>query len=236
MPANPVFSEVWNNGRTVLTEIESKQFLSESGIPVVSTKLAKTRNDVKTFGNEIGFPSVMKIISPDIIHKSDIGGVRLNLKNGTEALQAYDEIMQKIKERNPGALIHGVSVQKMAAPGLEIIIGMFKDAQFGPMLMFGLGGIMVEALKDVSFRIIPVTADDTREMIREIKGYSLLTGFRGSEAIDIPYIEQLLLNVSNMIENHPEIKELDLNPVIAYKNGAIIVDSRIILEEKNYSV
>ena len=118
----------------------------------------------------------------------------------------------------------------MARPGIEVIIGVSKDAQFGPVLMFGLGGILVEVLKDVSFRIIPLTRQDAEEMIREIKGYPLLQGYRGQEPADIPYLEQLIVKVSELVEQYPQIKELDLNPVFAYKDGAVAVDARIILE------
>jgi acyl-CoA synthetase (NDP forming) len=175
---------------------------------------------------------VMKIISPEIIHKSDVGGVKLNLGSAAEVEQAFDEIIRSAKAHHPDARIHGVSVQQMARSGREIIIGMSKDPQFGPLLMFGIGGIMVEIMKDVAFRLVPLTPRDAREMIAEIKGYQLLTGFRGYEAADIPRLEKLLLEVSALVENHPQIKELDLNPVLAYKDGALIVDSRIILEEK----
>ena len=131
----------------------------------------------------------------------------------------------------PEARIQGVSVQKMARPGVEVIIGMSKDDQFGPVLMFGLGGILVEVLKDVSFRIVPLAKRDAAEMVREIKGYPLLEGYRGQEAVDISYLEELLLKVSDFVEQNPEVKELDLNPIFAYSDGAVAVDARVILEE-----
>jgi len=139
--------------------------------------------------------------------------------------------MRAIKKQYPEAKIEGVSVQKMARPGGEVIIGMSKDAQFGPVLMFGLGGILVEILKDVSFRIVPLVRRDAREMIREIKGYPLLEGYRGQEPVDVANLEEVILKVSDFVEQHPEVAELDLNPIFAYSDGAVAVDARVILED-----
>ncbi len=216
--------------RTQLTEIESKELLKEAGIPVVETKLAKTKKEAVSLSKKMGFPIVLKIASPDIIHKSDAGGVKLGLKNITQVSKAYSEIMSSIRQKLPQARIQGISVQKMARPGVEVIIGMSKDAQFGPVIMFGIGGILVEILKDVSFRIVPVTRKDATEMLREIKGYALLQGYRGQEPADIPSLEQLIVRVSEFAEQTPQLKELDLNPIFAYKDGAVAVDARIILE------
>ena len=179
---------------------------------------------------KLGFPVVLKIVSPDITRKSDVGGVKLGLKTSKQAETAYDQILSAVGEKYPKAIIHGVSVQKMARPGTEVIVGMTKDAQFGPVLMFGLGGILVELLKDVSFRIVPLERQDAHEMICEIKGYPMLQGYRGGEPVDISILEEILLKVSRFVESHPEIKELDLNPIFAYKDGAVAVDARVILE------
>ena len=216
--------------RTQLTEIESKRFLKEAGIPVVEAKLARTKKEAVSLSKEMGFPVVLKVISPDVIHKSDSGGVKLGLNNITQVGSAYSEIVSAVKQHHPKAKIQGISVQKMARAGVEIIIGMTKDAQFGPVLMFGLGGVLVEVLKDVSFRIVPLTKRDAREMIKEIKGYPILEGYRGQEAADVPFLEELIVKVSDFVDKNPEIKELDLNPVFAYKDGAVAVDARIILE------
>jgi len=216
--------------RTQLTEIESKGFLKEAGIPVVEAKLARTKKEAVSLSKETGFPVVLKVISPDVIHKSDSGGVKLGLNNITQVGSAYSEIVSAVKQHYPKAKIQGISVQKMARAGVEVIIGMTKDAQFGPVLMFGLGGILVEVLKDVSFRIVPLTRRDAREMIKELKGYPILEGYRGQEAADIPFLEELIVKVSDFVDKNPEIKELDLNPVFAYKDGAVAVDARIILE------
>ena len=217
--------------RTLLTEIESKSLLKEAKIPVVDTRLATTKSEAVDIARQIGFPIVMKIVSPDVVNKSDAGGVKLNIQNMTQTGKAYSEIITSVKKHYPKAKIVGISVQKMAKPGIEVIIGMTKDPQFGPVIMFGLGGILVEVLKDVSFRIVPLTKRDASEMISEIKGFPILKGYRGSDPADIPYLEDLIVKVANFVEKNPEIKELDLNPVFAYKDGATAVDARIVLEK-----
>jgi acyl-CoA synthetase (NDP forming) len=218
-------------GRNLLTEIEAKELLKQAGIPVVETKLATSKEQAISLSKEMGLPVALKITSPDVIHKSDAGGVKLGLDTEEKVGQAYDDIVTAIKKEYPNAKIEGVAVQQMARPGVEVIIGMSKDAQFGPVIMFGLGGILVEILKDVSFRIVPLEKRDAREMIKEIKGYPVLEGYRGQEAVDIGNLEDLILKVSDFVEKHPEIDELDLNPVFAYSNGATAVDARVILGE-----
>ena len=220
-----------NEKEILLSEVEAKELIKKAGIPVVETRLAGTKKEAVAISQEIGFPVAMKIVSPDISHKSDVGGVKLGLLNASQVGKAYSEMMLSVRGKLPDARITGVSIQKMAASGLEIIIGMTRDAQFGPVIMFGLGGILVEVLKDVSFRIVPLTRRDAAEMIKEIKAYTLLKGYRGQEAVSIPSLEELIMKVSDFIANNPQIKELDLNPVLAYKDSALAVDARIILEE-----
>jgi acyl-CoA synthetase (NDP forming) len=226
-----VIDNARSEGRACLTEIESKELLAQAGFPVTETRAARTKQEAISIAEELGFPVVLKIASPDIIHKSDAGGVKLGLKNATEVGRAYREIMDSAKQREPQATIYGVSVQKMIRPGIEVIMGMSKDALFGPVLMFGLGGILVEVLKDVSFRIIPITKRDARQMIEEIKGYPVLKGYRGQEPANIEALEDMLLKLSHFVEQSPQIKELDLNPIFAHRDGAVAVDARIILEE-----
>ena len=231
MAIKPIIDKARSEGRTVLTEVESKEFLKPAGINIIETKLATSKEEAISISRQLGFPVVLKIASPDIVHKSDAGGVRVGLNNASQVGKAYDQILPAIRQKYPQARLHGVAVQKMARPGVEVIIGMSKDAQFGPVLMFGLGGILVEVLKDVSFRIVPLSRRDAAEMLREIKGYPLLEGYRGREAVDLSYLEELLLKVSSFVEQTPEIRELDLNPIFAYSDGAIAVDARVILEE-----
>jgi len=224
-----VIDKAKSQGRTVLTEVESKQVLEEAGIPTVRARLARTAGEASQAAAKIGFPVVLKIVSPNVIHKSDVGGVKLGLRSAQEVESAFEEIVAAVKARQPQARIEGVAVQPMARPGIEVIVGMSKDPQFGPVLMFGLGGILVEVLKDVAFRIVPLEPRDARQMIREIKGFPVLEGFRGQEPADLESLEDLLLRLSEFIEAHPEIEELDLNPVFAYKDGAVAVDARIVM-------
>jgi len=225
-----ILAKAGKEKRSLLTEIESKELLKAARIPVVETRLAASKKEAMEIAAKLGFPVVMKIVSPDVVHKSDAGGVRLSIMNAAQAGRAYSEILANIKKQYPRARITGVTVQKMAKQGIEVIIGMTKDAQFGPVIMFGLGGILVEVLKDVSFRIVPMTKRDASEMIGEIKGYPILKGYRGQDPADIPFLEDLIVKVSEFVDKNPEIKELDLNPVFAYKDGALAVDARIILE------
>ncbi len=231
MTVKEILRQAKKEKRTVLTEIEAKQVFTEAGINCTDTRLARTKEDAVSLSEEIGFPVVLKISSVDITHKSDADGVKVNLKDKVEVENAFDMIMRSAREKFPDADIEGISVQRMAKSGTEIIIGMIKDAQFGPVLMFGLGGILVELLKDVAFRIVPLEKRDASEMIKEIKGYKLLEGYRGQDPVDIPYLEDMLVKLSVFVDNTPEIKEIDMNPVFAYKDGAVVVDARIVLEE-----
>jgi acyl-CoA synthetase (NDP forming) len=230
MTKTEILRQAKKEKRTQLTELESKEILKEAGVPVVEARLAKTKAESSALARKMGFPVALKVVSPDVIHKSDSGGVVLGLNNTTQVGEAYSKILSAVKKHYPKAKIQGVSVQKMAKTGVEVIIGMTKDAQFGPVLMFGLGGILVEVLKDVAFRIVPLTKRDAHEMIKEIKGYPLLEGYRGQEPADISFLEDLLLKVSDFVDKNPDIKELDLNPIFAYKNRAVAVDARVILE------
>ncbi len=232
MTGQQVISKARQEGRNVLTEVEAKQLLKRAGINVVETKLATSKDEALSISKELGYPVALKIASSDVIHKSDAGGVKLNLQTAAQVGKAYSEILKSIKTQYPEAKIQGISVQKMARPGVEVIIGVTKDAQFGPVLMFGLGGILVEILKDVSFRIVPLAKRDAREMIREIKGYPVLDGYRGTEPVNVAKLEDMILKVSAFVEQHPEVEQLDLNPVFASSDGAIAVDARVILGER----
>jgi acetate---CoA ligase (ADP-forming) subunit beta len=227
-----IMEEAKKQNRSLLSEMESKQILREAGINTTEIRLATTENEALSHSREIGFPVVLKISSPDISHKSDAGGVKVGLNNEAETAQAYREIMASIKAKLPTARIEGVTVQNMARPGTEIIMGMTRDPQFGPVLMFGLGGVWVEVLKDVSFRIVPLTRWDAASMIKEIRGYTLLQGYRNLEPVDIRLLEEMLMKLSDFLEKTPGIKEMDLNPILAYRDGAIAVDARIIIDRE----
>jgi len=230
MKAKEILARARQENRTVLTEIEAKQILMQSGINCTDTRLATTRDAAVALSEEMGYPVVLKISSVDITHKSDAGGVKVNLADGAAVEKAYDDIMASCTAKFPDADIEGISVQGMAKAGTEVIIGMTRDPSFGPVLMFGLGGIFVEVLKDVAFRIVPLDKNDASEMISEIKGKKLLEGYRGQDPADVPFLEDMLLKLSGLVDKTEGIAEIDMNPVFAYNQGAVVVDARIILE------
>ncbi|MFZ0965938.1 MAG: acetate--CoA ligase family protein [Candidatus Bathyarchaeia archaeon] len=225
-----ILNKVKKEKRKFLLEPEAKTVCMRCGIPVTNFKVAKNEAEAVKFAEEIGYPIVLKIVSPDIIHKSDVGGVVVGLKTAKDVRNAYKQILESIKKHKADAKIVGVLVQEMAPSSTEVIVGAIKDPQFGPALMFGLGGIFVEVLKDVTFRVAPITMDEAREMITEVKAYPLLKGYRNQPPADIEAIVQILLNTSRLVMEHQEIKELDLNPIMVYEKGAKTVDARIILE------
>jgi acyl-CoA synthetase (NDP forming) len=225
-----IMSQVQKEDRKFLLETEAKNILREYGVPVTDFRFASSREEAIRFADELGYPVVLKIVSPDIIHKSDVGGVIINLDSREEVQKAYKQILSSAHRLKAKARLLGVLVQKMAPASTEVIIGAIKDPQFGPALMFGLGGIFVEVLKDVSFRIAPIYEDEAREMISEVKAYPLLKGYRNTPPADIDAIIDILLKTSKLIMDHQNIKELDLNPIIVYEKGATTVDARIILE------
>jgi acyl-CoA synthetase (NDP forming) len=225
-----IFEKARKEGREYLLEPEAKTVCMEYGIPVTKFRVTKNTEEAMRFAEETGYPVVLKIVSPDIIHKFDVGGVILNLKSSEEVKDAYKRMLVNVKKHNPDAKIVGILMQEMIPASTEIIVGATKDPQFGPALMFGLGGIFVEVLEDVSFRIAPITRSDAQEMITEVKGYPILRGYRGQPPADIKAIVEILLNTSRLVMDHPEIKELDLNPILIYEKGAKTVDARIILE------
>jgi len=224
------FSQAVKEGRKNLTETEAKAVCMDYGIPVTRSELAENEEEALKLAEKIGFPVVLKIVSPDIIHKSDVGGVIVNLKNAKEVGNAYKQILSNVKKHDANAKIVGMLVQEMAPASTEVIVGSIKDPQFGPALMFGLGGVFVEVLKDVTFRIAPVNEEEAHEMIEEVKAYPLLKGYRGSPPADINAIVKIILATSKLVMEHEEIKELDLNPIMVYEKGAKAVDARIILE------
>jgi acyl-CoA synthetase (NDP forming) len=226
-----IFEKARAEGRNFLLEHEAKTVCSEYGIPVTKLKIAKNAEEAAKFSEEIGYPTVLKIVSPDVLHKFDVGGVILNVNSREDARNAYNKIIENVKKHKPDAKINGILVQEMAPQSTEVIVGAIKDPQFGPTLMFGLGGIFVEVMKDVAFRIAPITEEDAKEMITEIKAYPILRGYRGQPPADIDIVAKILVNTSRLVMDHQEIKELDLNPVMVYEKGAKTVDARIILEQ-----
>jgi acetate---CoA ligase (ADP-forming) subunit beta len=215
--------------RKLLTEVAAKELLRAQGIPVVPTSLARSPAEAVRLAKQLGLPAALKVVSPDIAHKSDIGGVRLHLTSLTQVSKAYRDILGRVQMHVPQAAIEGVAVQTMANPGIEVAVGLIRDRTFGPVVMFGLGGVFVEILNDVAFRVVPLRPKDARAMIREIRGFPILQGYRGTPAVDLSALEDILLKLSMLAEQHPEIDEIDLNPVFAYPAGALAVDARIVL-------
>ncbi len=230
MSLEAIANQARNEGRSLLSEVEAKSLLHDAGVPVAQTRLATSEAEARAHAQELGFPVVLKIVSPDISHKSDVGGVKLGLEDETAVEDAYQEILANALAAVPDAKITGIAVQHMAPQGTEVIVGMTTDPQFGPVLMFGLGGILVEVLKDVTFRVVPVEPRDAKQMIDEIKGKVILDGVRGQPAVDRAALENAILKVSEFVEANPEVRELDLNPMMAYPEGAIAVDARIVID------
>jgi len=213
---------------TVLTEHETKKLLAGYGISITEGSIAADADEAYGIARNIGFPVAMKISSPDIPHKSDVGGVMLDVRQ-EDVRTKYNELVSHIKESVPEARIEGVLVQQMAPPGHEVIVGLKKDTQFGHALMFGLGGIFVEVYRDVSFRIVPIDRNEALRMISEIKGYPILKGIRGKKSADIGAIADVLVSVSEMAEKE-NIVELDINPLMVDERGAVAVDARAMVE------
>ena len=214
-----------SENRDYLMEHESKAILENAGIRTTGATVVLSEDEAAETARGLGFPVVLKIVSPDVVHKTDAGGVKLNVQNDGNVRQAYRDILSAFSDRK----ITGVCVQKMAPPGVEAIVGFTRDESFGPVLMFGLGGIFAEILKDVTFRVLPITEDCAREMMEEIKGFSILCGYRG-RSVDLMALSRLLLNVSNLAIMHPELRELDINPVFLYPSGCVAVDARIFVD------
>ena len=235
--AKKIFTTALAEGRTFVLEHEAKDIMKAYGIPIPPYATASTPDEAVEKSNGIGFPVVLKILSKDILHKSDAGGVKLNLKDENAVREAFDEIMENAKKygKEKGIevdLSRGVFISDFADMGTEIIVGVTKDPQFGHALMAGLGGIFVEVLKDVSFRLIPFSEADAREMLSELKAYKILEGVRGEGPRDVDALVKIMLAVSKMIEENPEIIELDCNPAFVYERGkgAIVVDARILID------
>jgi succinyl-CoA synthetase beta subunit len=221
-----------NQGQ-LLNEVESKALLQDAGVPVIPTELACTPAEARLLAERLGCPVAIKIVSPDITHKSDVGGVRLHLDTPAAVEAAAAAMLQSVQQTQPAARLTGLAVQPMApAAGVEVIVGVKQDPQFGPLIMFGLGGTLVEVFDDVVFRLLPLTARDARQMLGEIRGARVLHGVRGQPAVDLAKLEELLLAVSTLVAQRPDIVELDLNPVLASASHAVALDARILLREE----
>ncbi len=220
-------SEVKNIG-----EVKGKDILRAYNFNVPPGELAVTAEEAVSIADRVGYPVAMKIVSPDILHKSDLGGVKLNLNNSGEVQDAYDLMMIRIRQRMPQANLEGVYVERMCSKGREVILGMTRDPQFGPMLMFGLGGIFVEVMKDVTFHLAPVTAREAKQMLETTRSYALLKGVRGQRSVNIDGIAEGIQRLSQLVTDFPMIIEMDINPFIVGPVGTepVAADARITLD------
>jgi len=228
-----IFDQVRADGRQTIGDAEARDIMEAYGIRIPASKLATTADEAVEVAEEIGYPVVMKIASPDILHKTDIGGVKLGISSATDVRDAFDLLVYRATRYMPDAEIWGCLVQEMVRGGKEVIVGMNCDPQFGPLMMFGLGGIYVEALKDVAFRIAPFSRQEAEEMITEIRSYSLLRGVRGERPSDTEAIADTLLRLSQLVTDFPEIMEMDINPLIVFEagRGVVGVDMRLVLAQ-----
>jgi acyl-CoA synthetase (NDP forming) len=216
--------------RKVLDLWEARQVLSGLGVPMDRAVLAVSKEEAVSAAGKIGYPVAMKIVSGDIIHKTEVGGVKINLSGEKEVGDAMDAMMASVRQKQPSAKIRGVLIEEMVR-GTELIIGSTCDPQFGRMIMFGMGGVFVEIYRDVSFRLVPIADFDAREMIEEIKGKAIFEGARGFPKADKNAIVRILLAISAGLQKHPDIDELDINPLMVTEKGVIAVDARVILGE-----
>jgi acetyltransferase len=217
-----------------MTEQEAHELLRCYGFPLLKSRLVTEPSAISKAVEEVSLPVAMKLDSPDILHKSDAGGVRLGIDSVARAEEVFQEIIASAKKYRPSAVVRGILFQEMAREGVEVILGSTKDPRFGPICMFGLGGIFVEALKDVSFRLAPMWETSAENMIRSIKAYRVLRGIRGRPPSDIKAAKLCILRLSAMVSNHPDIAELDINPLILYPEGqgCVVADARIVLSRR----
>ncbi len=229
--AQAILDKALQEGKSYLAEFEASEVLAAYGLPVVPSKLVTTAEDAEKAAHTVGFPLVMKVMSADVVHKSDAGGVILNINSPEEAAQAFKQIIDNVKKYQPDAKIEGILMRQMIPDGEEVILGLKRDVSFGGVVMFGLGGIFVEVVKDIAFRVAPLSKEESADMIKDIKGAPLLFGMRNQPARDVTALQESIQRLSQLAEECPQIKELDINPMIVLEEnkGAFIADARIIL-------
>jgi len=230
-PVRELFDRVRAEGRVSIGDAEAREVLEAYGFPIPKSRLARTPQEAAKVAEEIGYPIVLKIASPDILHKTDVGGVKLNLRSSSDVQDAFELMVYRAERYVPDARVWGCLVQQMVPGGREVLLGMSRDPQFGPLVAFGLGGIYVEALKDVAFRVAPFNRHEAEEMIREIRSYPLLEGVRGEPPADHEAMVDALLRISQLATDFPEIVELDINPLMVFEEGrgAMAIDMRLVL-------
>lgn len=229
--ARDIIDTVKKEGRRVLLEVEAKELMRSYGIPTPPTILARNEDEAVEAANKLGYPVVLKISSPQILHKSDVGGVIVGVKSDAEVREAFRTIIERARRYAPKAVIYGVAINRMIPSGKEVIIGVTRDNVFGHLIMFGLGGIYTNIFRDVSFRLVPITPDEAMEMIRETKAYQILRGYRGEPPSDIASIVNVILRINQLVQDFPEIAEIDINPLFVYNEGegSIALDVKVVL-------
>ena len=219
-------NEATGLGRSVLVEPEAKEMLRLASIEVPELEVVKDVSAAVEAAERIGYPVVLKIVSPDLAHKSEIGGVAVGIRNAAGIEDSWSEMILTVADENPMAMIEGFLVEKMVPPGAEVIVGVIKDEQFGPVVMFGTGGVAVELMGDVSWRLAPLTKDDAFRMMQEVKGFPLLVGYRGAPRVDLAAIADVIVKLAEMVDGVEGLKEIEINPLIVYREGAVAVDAR----------
>jgi acetate---CoA ligase (ADP-forming) subunit beta len=223
------------NKMVMMPEPEAIALLASYGISYPEHGVAHSAEEAVQIAERIGYPVVMKVISPQIVHKSEAGGVCVNIDKAEAVAQAFHKIFKEVKKYNADAEIRGILVCRQAKAGLELVVGKTEDEVFGPVLMFGLGGVFVEILRDVSFRICPINKEEAVKMINEIKGHKILKGARGNQALDVDAIADLLVRISQLVTEQPDIAEIDLNPVRVYEEGLTVLDARVLRKMFGYA-
>ncbi|WP_371372857.1 acetate--CoA ligase family protein [Sporomusa aerivorans] len=218
------------DGDAVIPELEAQKICRNFNIACPPTILAKGKEQCSSVAQAMGYPVVIKVFSRHIVHKSDVGGVITGIQNADQLDKAFEQLMDNVSKNAPGAEVEGVIVQKQMPKGVEVVVGGLKNDQFGPVVMFGLGGIYVEVFKDVSFRLAPLNKDEALRQVKETKVYKLLQGVRGEKPCDVAALCEVIVNTGRLLAAFPEIKELDFNPVFCYPDGCTVVDARLVLK------
>jgi acetyl-CoA synthetase (ADP-forming) len=226
-----IIKDALAKGKNTLLEPDAKKLISAWGIETPKSALIKKKKDIKVKAKKLIPPYALKVVSRDILHKSETGGVVADIKNIKELNNVWTKMANDISNKMPTARINGFLLEEMAPKGVEVIIGGLRDPQFGPTVMFGIGGIAVELMKDVSYRLAPINKKDALDMIKEVKGYPILTGFRGSKPFDIDSLSNTIIKLSNILIEIEDIKEIEINPLIVYEKGVTAVDARVALNQ-----
>ncbi len=228
-----IINEAEDSGRALIVDPQSKEILRACSIDVPEYRFVKDVDSAVEEAEELGYPLVLKVVSSQIVHKSDVGGVELDIKDRKDLEQRWSAMIMSISEKDPTAVVEGFVIEKMVPQGIEVIVGGLRDEQFGPAVMFGLGGVAVELLKDVSFALAPLDKNEALALMKEVKAYPLLTGFRSPRPADINALSDVIVKVSRLVDEIEEIKEFEINPLMVYNKGVVAVDARAVISRKS---